>query len=60
MTLKQYKTCTGCRANENANECSLYFALRDYKPLELCPKPKTIVQLINASKERTRLTEKDN
>ena len=52
--LKQ--TCDGCRAYDYVNnvdrKCSLGYA-EDYgKPLEICPKPKTIKQLIEAGKLR--------
>ncbi len=48
--LKKAKTCDGCRANEGANSCSLGYWLKDWVPLEPCPKPKTIRQLIDAPK----------
>jgi hypothetical protein len=46
------KTCEGCRASEFHNECSLGYACREYTPLEPCPKPRTIRQLIDAPKSK--------
>lgn len=45
--LKKTKTCDGCRASEGRNECSLGYYCKDWKPMEMCPKPKTIRQLID-------------
>ena len=44
------RTCEGCRASEFHNECSLGYACKEYTPLEPCPKPRTIRQLIDAPK----------
>jgi len=47
-------TCNGCRAYDFVNSidknCSLGYNEKFGKPLEHCPKPKTIIQLIDAPK----------
>ena len=44
------QTCNKCRASEFHNECSLGYWCESYTPKEPCPKPLTIKELINASK----------
>jgi len=56
MSKKIKKTCEGCRAYEYINNvdrsCTLGY-YQDYgTPMEQCPKPKTIKQLINAEKSK--------
>ena len=41
------RSCNGCRASEAHNDCSLGYACKDYRPLEPCPKPKTIKELLS-------------
>jgi len=47
-------TCNGCRAYDFVNSvdknCSLGYNEKFGKPLEYCPKPKTIIQLIDSPK----------
>lgn len=51
MKLKNAKTCNNCRASEGRNECSIGYQCTDWTPLEPCPKPKTIQQLIDFGKK---------
>ncbi len=39
-----------CRAAEFHNVCSLGYSMDSYTPKEPCPKPLTIIQLINAAR----------
>jgi hypothetical protein len=48
---KKARTCEGCRASEGRNECSIGFQCRNWKPLDVCPKPKTYHELINAPRK---------
>lgn len=58
--LKKAKTCDGCRASEGRNECSIGYQCTDWTPLEPCPKPKTIRQLIDSSKIKQIMDEQLN
>ncbi len=44
--MKMKKSCNDCRASEAHNECSLWYSCYNYTPKELCPKPRTIKQLL--------------
>lgn len=48
--LKKAKTCDKCRANEGRNECSLGYPVKEWIPMDKCPKPLTIKQLIYSQK----------
>lgn len=62
IKLSQKRTCEGCKAliqpvwSRYIFICSLGYSFDEkYKPLEVCPKPKTIADLIECNKYYKKL-----
>ena len=55
INLSQKRTCEGCKALEQyqggTNKCTLGYSFdKNWKPIEPCPKPKTIMELFESRK----------
>jgi len=54
IKLSQKRTCNNCKAllqEQYLSRCELgYNFNKDYRPVEICPKPKTILELIECWK----------